>query len=49
MQPSEIDRLTTYEFNKYVELLDKQVKSDKEYDLTVAQRYGIGNLISSKR
>lgn len=40
IQPSEVDRLSTYEFNKYMELLNNQVKSDKEYEMTIAQTYG---------
>lgn len=30
MQPSEIDKLSTYEFNKYMDLLEKSVKADRE-------------------
>lgn len=41
IQPSEVDKLSTYEFRKYIDLLNKQVKSDKEYDMNIAKTYGI--------
>lgn len=37
MQPSEVDRLTTYEYNIYVDLLNSQVKSDREFNVSLAQ------------
>lgn len=40
IQPSEVDRLTTYEFNKYVELLSENLKSDREYELDIAKNFG---------
>jgi len=40
IQPSEVDNLSTYEFRKYVELLNSQLKSDREYDESLAQMYG---------
>ncbi len=44
IQPSEIDKLSTYEFRRYMELMNKQIKSDKDYDLTIAQTYGIRSI-----
>lgn len=40
IQPSEIDKLSTYEFHKYVDLLESQIKSDREREVTLAQTYG---------
>lgn len=44
MQPSEVDRLSTYEFNTYVELLNKQLQDEREYELKLVQNYGVGGL-----
>lgn len=49
IQPSEVDNLSTFEFNKYLDLLNVTRNSDREYDLQVAQTYGIGRLFSKKR
>lgn len=35
IQPSEVDRLSTYEFNNYLKLLETQMKSDQEYDFAL--------------
>lgn len=40
IQPSEVDKLSTYEFRKYVKLLGEQLKIDREYDMTIAQYKG---------
>lgn len=50
MQPSEIDRLSTYEFRKYVKLMSEQVKADRDYNLSIAQNYGggLGSLFQQK-
>lgn len=37
MQPSEIDNLSTYEFNTYTNLLRDQIEEDREYNLKLAQ------------
>lgn len=44
IQPSEVDRLTTYEFRSYLSLLDKYESQEKDYQLTIAKNYGAGNL-----
>lgn len=49
IQPSEIDRLSTYEFNRYIDLMNEQVKSDKEYALTMAQSYGMAGFLGAGR
>lgn len=41
MQPSEVDRLTTYEFNNYLRLLNDQIKSERERENSLAQA-GVG-------
>lgn len=48
MQPSEIDHLSTYEFDKYVKMLSEQLKSDREYEVSIAKTYGVGGLLRSK-
>lgn len=40
IQPSEVDKLSTYEFDKYMSLLNTQVSSDKEFDKSLAQVSG---------
>lgn len=47
IQPSEIDKLTTYEFDRYMELLNKQVREDRDYEFTVARMTGIGSLLGA--
>lgn len=44
IQPSEIDRLTTYEFRKYLDLMKDQVKSDREFETTLARGASLSNL-----
>lgn len=45
MQPSEIDRLTTYEFNTYVDLLTKQIQTDRDYDMKIAGISKLNNIM----
>ena len=45
IQPSEIEKLSTYEFQKYQELLSQQVKSDKEHELLLAQTRKLSNIL----
>lgn len=46
IQPSEVDKLSTYEFNKYMDLLNKQVDKDREFDKSLAQvSGGLGKFI----
>ena len=40
IQPSEVDRLSTYEFNKYIKLIKDRVEENREYEVTMAQNYG---------
>lgn len=42
IQPSEVNNLSTYEFNKYIDLLESQIKLDREYNMTLAQYGGLG-------
>lgn len=47
IQPSEVDKLSTYEFRTYLKLLGKQLKDDRDYDMTLAQyRGGLGMMNS---
>lgn len=43
IQPSEVDKLTTYEFRQYMDLLEEQVKADKERESQVSN---LNNLLS---
>jgi len=46
IQPSEVDQLSTYEFNKYMQLLNESMKTDREYDMNLAQvSGGLGNFL----
>ena len=50
MQPSEVDKLSTYEFRNYMELLNSQVKRDRENEVTLAKvSAGMGVLSDRNR
>ena len=46
IQPSEIDKLSTYEFNEYMKLLNEQVKDDREFDMKLSGLSRMSNLMS---
>lgn len=48
IQPSEVDKLTTYEFRKYIMLLNDKVKEDMEFDVTLAKNFGVGGLLRQR-
>lgn len=45
IQPSEVDKLTTFEFNKYMELLNKSRERDREEDVNLAKLSSFGGLL----
>lgn len=48
IQPSEVDKLTTYEFRKYIMFLNDKVKEDMEFDVTLAKNFGVGGLLRQR-
>lgn len=37
IQPSEVDHLTTYEFNEYLKMLNKVKKDEQEHEMEMAK------------
>lgn len=48
IQPSEIDNLTTYEFEHYINYLKDYLKTDREREVDLARLSRVGGLISKQ-
>lgn len=45
IQPSEVDKLSTREYRKYLHLMEEHVEAEKEYNKSMAQVYGARQML----
>lgn len=48
LQPTEVDRLSTYEYRTYLELMNEAVRSEKEFSINLAKNFSVGNLLGGR-